>query len=326
MAMKKVSFMNAVRDALAEEMRKNDQIFILGEGVSERGGSYGQTQKLWTEFGPKRVMDTPISENGFTALSVGAAFMGMRPVIDLMICDLMNEMASQFYSQAAKVQYMSNGQINCPLIVRAQGGGGTTGPHHSSTLYSIPMHFPGIKVVYPGSVYDAKGLMKTALHCNNPVFFCEDKTIYSKREEIPEEEYFVPFDEGRVVKEGKDVTVVAIGGMQYRVKEWMNAGKFDADIELIDPRCLYPLNFKEIRASVLKTGRLVVVEDDFMTCGAGAEIAAQVMGDSELYNTLKAPIERVAIPDIPHPYAPTLQKGMFPTEDTVAAAIAKVLK
>jgi len=326
MGMQKISFMNAVRDGIAEEMRKNDQIFMVGEGISERGGSYGQTQKLWLEFGPERIIDTPISENGFTALASGAAMMGMRPIIDLMICDLMNEMASQFYSQAAKVCYMSNGQINCPLVVRAQGGGGTTGPHHSSTLYSIPMHFPGIKVVYPGSVYDAKGLMKTALHTNNPVFFCEDKTIYGKREEIPEEEYYVPFNEGRVVKEGKDVTVVAIGGMQYRTKEWMNAGKFDADIELIDPRCLYPLNFEEIKKSLLKTGRLVVVEDDFLTCGAGAEIAARVMGDSELYNALKAPIQRVAIPDIPHPYAPTLVKGMFPNEEFVGDAIKNVLK
>jgi len=222
---------------------------------------------------------------------------------------------------------MSGGQINCPVIIRAQGGGGTTGPHHSSTLYSICAHYPGIKVVYPGSVYDAKGLMKTALHTNNPVFFCEDKTIYSKRQEIPEEEYFVPFNEGKVVKEGNDVTVVAIGGIRYRMEtEWMPKGMFEEDIELIDPRCIYPLNFEEIKKSVMKTGRLVVVEDDFLSHGVGAEIAARVMSDPELFNCLKAPIQRVAIPDVPHPYAPTLQKVVYPQAEHVQAAIKAVCK
>lgn len=326
MTMQKISYMNALRDGIAEEMRKNDQIFILGEGVSERGGSYGHTQKLWAEFGEKRVIDTPISENAFTALSVGAATMGMRPIVDIMICDIINEIASPLFSQAAKLSYMSAGQINVPIIIRAQGGGGTTGPHHSSTLYSVPMHFPGMKVVYPGSVYDAKGLIKTALHCNNPVFFVEDKTCYGKRDEIPTEEYFVPFDKAAINKEGKDVTVVAIGGMQFRVKDALKKGLIDVDIELIDPRCLYPLNFDEIRTSVMKTGRLVVVEDDFMTCGAGSEIITRVMCDLTLYNCLKAPAKRVAIPDIPHPFAPNLAKAMFPNEESISEAIKSVCK
>lgn len=324
MALKKVSFLNAVRDGIAEEMRKNDQIVMFGEGISERGGSYGQTKGLWAEFGDARIIDTPISENGFTGLAVGAAMMGMRPIVDIMICDIMNEMGSQFYNQAAKQSYMSNGQISVPMVVRAQGGGGVFGPHHSSILYAVAMHYPGIKVVYPGSVYDAKGLMKTALNTNNPVYFCEDKTVFSKREEIPEEEYYVPFDKAAVRKEGKDVTVVAIGGMNWRVLNALSKGMIDADIELIDPRCLYPLNFDEIRTSLLKTGRLVVVEDDFMTCGAGAEIAAKVLSDSELFHCLKAPIERVAVPDISHPYANVLVNAMFPNEEKVAAAIKKV--
>ena len=326
MAMKKTSYLNAVRDAIAEEMRKNDQIVMFGEGISERGGSYGQTQKLWAEFGSDRIIDTPISENGFTGLAVGAAMMGMRPIVDIMICDIMNEMGSQFYNQAAKVCYMSNGQINAPVVIRAQGGGGVFGPHHSSTLYGVAMHYPGIKVVYPGSVYDAKGLMKTALHTNNPVYFCEDKTVFGKREEIPTEEYYVPFDKAAIRKEGKDVTVVAIGGMNWRVLNALEKGMIEADIEVIDPRCLYPLNFDEIRASLLKTGRLVVVEDDFMTCGAGAEIAAKVMSDPELFSCLKAPIERVAVPDISHPYATALVNAMFPNEEKIAAAVKKVCK
>ena len=326
MGMKKTSYLNAVRDGIAEEMRKNDQIVMFGEGISERGGSYGQTKGLWGEFGEERIIDTPISENGFTALAVGAAIMGMRPIVDIMICDIMNEIGSPLYNQAAKLSYMSNGQISVPVIIRAQGGGGVFGPHHSSTLYSVAMHYPGIKVVYPGSVYDAKGLMKTALHTNNPVFFCEDKTVFSRREEIPEEEYYVPFEKAAVHKSGKDVTVVAIGGMQFRVKNALEKGMISADIELIDPRCLYPLNFGEIRESVKKTGRLVVVEDDFLTCGAGAEIAAKVMGDAELFHSLKAPIERVAVPDISHPYSNVLVKAMFPSEESISAAIAKVCR
>lgn len=324
MTMKKVSMLNAIRDGIAEEMRKNDQIVMFGEGISERGGSYGHTQKLWGEFGEERIIDTPISENGFTAMAIGASTLGMRPIVDIMICDILNEIASPFFSQAAKISYMSNGQINAPVVIRAQGGGGTTGPHHSSTLYAVPMHFPGVKVIYPGSVYDAKGLMKTALHCNNPVFFVEDKTCYSKRAEIPVEEYYVPFDKAAIRKEGKDVTVVAIGGMNWRVQSALDKGLIDADIEIIDPRCLYPLNFNEIRESLKKTGRLVVVEDDFMTCGAGAEIAAKVMSDPELFQTLKAPIQRIAVPDIPHPFSPTLVKAMFPDEESIAAGIRRV--
>lgn len=326
MSMKKVSYLNAVRDGIAEEMRKNEQIVMLGEGISERGGSYGQTKNLWNEFGEERIIDTPISENGFTALAVGAAAMGMRPIVDIMICDIMNEIASPLYSQAAKMSYMSGGQMSVPVVIRAQGGGGVFGPHHSATLYAVAMHFPGIKVVYPGSVYDAKGLIKTALHINNPVFFCEDKTVFGRREEIPTEEYYVPFDQAAVNKTGKDVTVVAIGGMQFRAKSALEKGLIDADIELIDPRCLYPLNFKEIAQSVKKTGRLVIVEDDFLTCGAGAEIAAKVVGDRELYNVLKAPVERVAVPDIPHPFSPALVKAMFPDEEAISQAIRHVCR
>ena len=325
MAKQKISYMNAIRDGIAEEMRKNDQIVIFGEGVSERGGSYGHTMKLWGEFGEERVIDTPISENGFTALAVGAAAMGMRPIVDILMADLLCEVTSPLMHQAAKLSYMSAGQINVPLVFRAQGGG-MNGPHHSATLYAIAMHFPGIKVVYPGNVYDAKGMIKTALNTNNPVYFCEDKSVYARREEIPEEEYYVPFNEDAVQKEGKDVTVVTIGGMQYRVKDALSKGLIEADIEIVDPRCLFPLNFGAIKKSVKKTGRLVIVEDDYLTCGAGAEIAARASGDPELYNILKAPIERVATLDIPHPYALPLAKAMAPTEETISVAIKRVCR
>ena len=323
MEMKKTSYLHAIRDGIAEEMRKNDQIVIFGEGISERGGSYGQTMKLWHEFGEDRVVDTPISENGFTALAVGAAIMGMRPIVDIMIADLLCEVTSPLLNQGAKLSYMSAGQINVPLVFRTQGGG-LNGPHHSASLYAIAMHFPGMKVVCPGNVYDAKGIIKTALHTNNPVYFCEDKSIYSRREEIPTEEYYIPFEKGAVQKEGKDVTVVTIGGMQFRVKDALAKGLIDADIEMIDPRCLFPLNFDVIKESVKKTRRLVVVEDDYLTCGAGAEIAARVAGDPELYNILKTPIERAAVLDVPHPYALGLARAMTPNEESISAAIRRV--
>ena len=235
-------------------MRKNGQIVCFGEGISERGGSYGQTMKLWGEFGEERIIDTPISENGFTALATGAAMMGMRPIVDILMADLLCEVASPLFQQAAKLSYMSNGQISVPLVFRAEGGG-LNGPHHSATLYSVAMHFPGMKVVYPGNVYDAKGMIKTALNTNNPVYFCEDKSVYARREEIPTEEYFVPFEKGAIPKEGKDVTVVTIGGMQFRVKDALAKGLIEADIEIVDPRCLYPLNFDVIKKSLQKTGR-----------------------------------------------------------------------
>ena len=323
MSTKKTSYMNAIRDGIAEEMRKNDQIVIFGEGISERGGSYGHTKNLWGEFGEDRIVDTPISENGFTAMAVGAATMGMRPIVDIMFSDLLCEVASPLFHQAAKLAYMSAGQINVPMVFRTQGGG-LNGAHHSASLYAVAMHFPGMKVVYPGNVYDAKGLIKTALNTNNPVYFCEDKSMYGRREEIPTEEYYVPFEQGTVQKEGRDVTVVTIGAMQFRVKDALEKGLIDADIEIVDPRCLFPLNFEVIAKSLKKTGRLVIVEDDYLTCGAGAEIAARVAGDSELYGIIKSPVERVAVLDIPHPITSALAKAMTPNPESISAAIKRV--
>jgi len=321
--MKKVSYMNAIRDGIAEEMRRDPTIITMGEGIGERGGSYGHTKNLWQEFGAERVIDTPISENGFTAMAVGAAASGLRPIVDIMFADILYEIMSQLCQQAGKLCYMSNGQISVPMIVRAQMGGRITGPHHSACLYPLLMHVPGIKVVVPGNAYDAKGLIKTALKDRNPAAFFEHKFAYPIKEEIPEEEYYIPFDEANVIKKGKDVTVVSIGPMQYKIKSAMEKGLIDSDIEIIDPRVLYPLNFKEIARSIQKTGRLVIVEEGHLTCGAGAEIAA--LAADSLFDSLKAPIARVATKDIPHPYAPNMEKAMMPQEEDIAAAINRVL-
>ena len=325
--MSKISYMNAVRDGIAEEMRRDPTIITMGEGIGERGGSYGQTKNLFQEFGGGRVIDTPISENGFTAMAVGAAATGLRPIVDIMFADILYEILSPLCQEAGKLSYMSDGQVKVPMIVRAQMGGRVSGPHHSACLYAITMHVPGLKVVVPGNAYDAKGLIKTALRQNDPVVFFEHKFAYPVREEVPDGEYTVPFDKANILKEGKDATVVIIGPIiQQRINNVMQKGMIgtDIDIEIIDPRVLYPLNFKEITDSVKKTGRLVVVEEGHLTCGAASEISAKTV--EELFKYLKAPIIRVATKDLPHPYAPVLEEAMIPTEEIIAAAIMQVLK
>jgi len=323
--MGRISYMNAIRDGIAEEMRRNPAIITMGEGIGERGGSYGQTKNLWAEFGMDRVIDTPISENAFTAMAVGAAATGLRPIVDIMFADILYEILSPLCQNASKLSYMSNGQVRVPMVVRAQMGGRVSGPHHSACLYAVTMHVPGLKVVVPGNAADAKGLMKTALRQDDPVVFFEHKFAYPIRDEVPDGEYTVPFDQANILKEGRDATVVIIGPIiQQRMNAILQKGILKADIEVIDPRVLYPLNFKEIAASVKKTGRLVIVEEGHLTCGAGAEISAKV--SEELFSCIKAPIIRVATDDLPHPYAPVLEAAMSPTEERMIEAIERVMK
>lgn len=318
-----VSYMNAIRDGIAEEMRRDPTVIAIGEGIGERGGSYGHTKELWREFGPERVIDTPICELGFTGMAVGAAATGLRPIVDLMFADMLLEAMSPLCQQAGKLCYMSNGKVQVPLVVRAQMGGKTTGAHHSGCLYPLFMHMPGLKVVAPSTASDAKGLMKAAIRDPDPVVFFEHKFLYSKKEEVPECEHLVPLGRARVMREGSEVTVVAIGAMVHRALEVAASGVVSADLEIIDPRTLYPLDTGTIVASVQKTGRLVVVEEAQITCGAGAEIAAQVAGQAFRY--LRAPVERLGSLDIPNPYSPALEKAMMPNEEDVVAAVTRAM-
>ena len=323
--MSMISYMNAVRDGIAEEMRRDATIITMGEGIGERGGSYGHTKNLLQEFGGDRVIDTPISENGFTAMAVGAAATGLRPIVDIMFADILYEIMNPLCQQAGKLSYMSNGQVKVPVIVRAQMGGRVSGPHHSACLYALMMHVPGIKVVVPGNAYDAKGLIKTALRQNDPVVFFEHKFAYPIRQEIPDEEYTVPFNRANILKEGRKATIVVIGPiMQQRISSMLEKGAVDPDIEIIDPRVLYPLNFNEISGSVKKTGRLAIIEEGHLTCGAASEISAKAA--EELFMYLNGPIVRVATKDLPHPYAPVLEEAMSPTEEVIANAINQLLK
>lgn len=323
--MSMISYMNAVRDGIAEEMRRDATIITMGEGIGERGGSYGHTKNLFQEFGGDRVIDTPISENGFTAMAVGAAATGLRPIVDIMFADILYEIMNPLCQQAGKLSYMSNGQVKVPVIVRAQMGGRVSGPHHSACLYALMMHVPGIKVVVPGNAYDAKGLIKTALRQNDPVVFFEHKFAYPIRQEIPDKEYTVPFNRANILKEGRKATIVVIGPiMQQRISSMLEKGAVDPDIEIIDPRVLYPLNFNEISGSVKKTGRLAIIEEGHLTCGAASEISAKAA--EELFMYLNGPIVRVATKDLPHPYAPVLEEAMSPTEEVIANAINQLLK
>lgn len=321
---KKTSYMNAIRDAIAEEMRKDSTVITMGEGIGERGGSYGHTKNLWQEFGSDRVIDTPISENGFTAMAVGAAACGLKPIVDLMFADIVYECMSQLAQQASKMCYMSSGRIHVPMVVRAQMGARATGPHHSACLYPLFMNLPGFKVVVPSNAYDAKGLMKSAIQDPNPVMFFEHKFWYNQKMELPEEEYYVPLGVANVVKEGADVTVVAISSMVGKVEKAIEAGMINGDVELIDPRTVWPLDMDTIIRSVEKTGRLVVVEEAHLNCNAGAEITTRLME----YNPsiLKKPVVRCATANVPHAYSLVLEHAMVPNENTIAEAINKVLE
>lgn len=323
MTMKRITFMNAIRDGIAEEMRRDDAVIIMGEGIGERGGSYGHTKNLWREFGPERVIDTPISENGFTGMAIGAAATGMKPIVDTIFADILYEMMSPLCQQAGKLSYMSNGKTAVPLVVRAQMGAKLNGPHHSGCLYPLCMHVPGLKVVVPSNPYKAKGLIKSSIRDANPVVFFENKFAFPKKGEVPEEEYVIPLGKADIVKKGKDVTIVAISTMIDKVLNVLSDDEIDADIEIIDPMTLYPLDINTIIQSVQKTGRLIVIEEAHMTCNAGAEIAAQVCQSAFEY--LKAPILRVATKDVAHPFSPILENSMLPNEQDIKEAIKTVI-
>jgi pyruvate/2-oxoglutarate/acetoin dehydrogenase E1 component len=323
MAMLKTNYVRAVRDGIAEEMRKNTNIIMLGEGVAERGGAFGQAKGLWDEFGPERVFDTPISENGFTGMAVGAAISGLRPIIDLIFADILYELMSPLCQQAAKLSYISNGSIHVPVLIRAQMGGRGFGPHHEGCLYPLFMHLPGLKVVVPCNPYKGKGLMKTALNDPDPVIFFENKGAMQEKGEVPEDEYYIPFGKADIVKTGLDVTVVALGITVKKAMKVAEDSELGVDLEVIDPMTLVPLDMDTILESVSKTGRLMIVEEAYASCNAGAEIAAQVCSCG--FGSLKAPILRLSNRSIPTPFSPVLEVAATPGEQDIRNAVMKIM-
>lgn len=318
---RELTYMKATLEALGEEMAKNPRIFVLGEGVGERGGNFATTSGLYAIHGAERLRDTPICERGFVGLACGAAMSGTRPVVDFMFADFVLDAAGEIINQIAKIQYMSSGRLKMPVLLRGCIGiGHSAATHHSGSYYAMYANFPGLRVVVPSTPRDAKGLLKTALTCDDPVLFLEHRELLAIKGPVPEEEYFIDFGQAAVVREGSDVTVVSLGLMLHRVLE--AAAKLEEQgisVEVIDPRTISPLDTATIKRSIAKTGRLLVVEESFAPCGLGAEIAAQMAEHG--FDELDAPIRRLNGLHSPTPYSPPLENAVVPGVDEITAAI-----
>lgn len=325
-ATREIQYVEAGVEALREEMRRDESIIYLGQGIGPRGGNYKQSKGLWEEFGRRRVRDTPISELGEVGLGVGAAMAGTRPVVDIVFLDMIMEAMGQVTEQAATIHYTSNGSIKVPMVVRAaMGTVRSTGPHHSRCFYSWFAHIPGLKVVLPACAYDVKGLLKTALRDDGPVIFIEHKFMYNKKGPVPTEEYLIPFGQARVWREGNDVTILAMSLMVWRVMEACEILEREGiSAEVIDPRTIQPLDKEAILSSVKKTGRLVVVDEAQSFCGFSAEAAALVSGEALDY--LDAPIKRVCALHTPYPFNPVLEAAMLPSVERIVTAARETLR
>src|SRR5476649_1738086 len=315
-----LTFGQAVNEALAEEMRRDDTVFIIGEDVAEAGTPFKVLAGLVEEFGPERILDSPISEPGITGLGVGAAMTGMRPVVDIMFGYFLTLVMDQLANQAAKSHYMSGGKLKVPLTLRTtMGATRRSSAQHSQSLHAWVAHVPGLKVVLPSTPADAKGLLKTAIRDNNPVVFIEDKMDYAVKGKVPDGEYTIPFGVADVKRVGEDVTIIATSSM---VRVALAAAKqLEAEgisAEVIDPRTLVPLDEDALVRSAEKTGRAIVVDEGHRRYGVTAEIAA-VIADRAFYY-LDAPVKRLGAMDVPIPFSPPLEDETVPTPDSVAAA------
>lgn len=323
--MRRISFAQSLREALAEEMRRDGSVFLMGEDIGTYGGTFGVTQGLLAEFGPERVRDTPIAEAGIAGAAVGAAIAGMRPVAEIMFSDFLTISMDALVNQAAKQHYMFGTRV--PLVVRAACGSGTGAAcQHSQSIEAWFCHVPGLKVVMPSTPYDAKGLLKAAIRDDNPVIFFETKRLYKTQGEVPEAEYVLPIGKADIKRAGGDITLVCYGGMVPRCMEAAQAlAAQGIDAEIIDPRTLIPLDTETIIASVKKTGRVLIVHEACKMAGFGAEIAAMV-AESEAFGCLKAPIKRLGAVDAPVPFSPVLEENAVPTQAVIENAVRMLLK
>jgi len=338
--MAKMTIAEALREAIREEMRRDERVFCIGEDIDIEGGFGGAftvTLGLSKEFGHERILDTPISEIMIAGAAVGAAMTGMIPIADVQYGDFLFCMMDQMANQAAKMTYMSGGTVKVPMVMRAPIGATTRGAQHAQSLEGFFTHIPGLKVICPATAYDAKGLLKTAIRDDNPVVVFEHKLLYGSKGnraeksalspvgEVPSEEYLIPFGQAVVRRVGTDVTVVANLLMMYKTLEAAEIlEKEGISVEVIDPRTLVPFDYEAVHASIRKTSRLMIVEEDTRRNGWGAEIAAQI-AEEAIYH-LDAPIVRVATHDVPIPFAPVMEQYAVPTVDRIAQAIRKIMK
>ncbi|MGP9819460.1 alpha-ketoacid dehydrogenase subunit beta [Salinarimonas sp. NSM] len=324
--MREITLAKAVNEAIAEEMRRDPTIFLLGEDVAEAGTPFKVLSGLVEEFGPERIIDTPISEPGFVGIAVGAALTGSRPIVDLMFGDFLFLVMDQLCNQAAKARYMSGGKLNVPMVLRTNlGATRRSAAQHSQSLHALVAHIPGLKVAMPSSAYEAKGLMKTAIRDNDPVVIFEDKLMYQDKAPVPEEEYLIPFGEAAVLRTGRDVTLVATSSMVQvsLAAAEMLAGE-GVSAEVVDPRTIVPLDEDTILASVRKTSRAVVVDEGHRSYGVSAEIAARI--SEKAFYHLDAPVARLAAMDVPIPFSPALEDLTVPTPDDVVATVRRMLR
>ena len=324
--MREITYADAIREAMSEEMRRDKEVFFMGEDIGVYNGAFGVSKGMIQEFGEERVRETPISETGFVGAAVGAAMMGMRPIVELMFSDFMTVCWDQIANEAAKVRLMLGGAVKVPMVLRTASGGGTgAAAQHSQSLENLYCHIPGLKVVIPSTAYDAKGLLKTAIRDENPVIFLEQKRLYREKGLVPDEEYTIPLGEADIKKEGRDVTIITYGRMvqmSLAVAEKLEASGISA--EVIDIRSLVPLDTKTIIESVKKTRRAVIVHEAVQFSGFGAEIAAQI-ADSDAFFYLDAPIKRVGGSYTPIPFNPILEANVFPTPLRIETAIREAL-
>lgn len=317
-----ITFAEALNEAQRLEMRRDPRVVVFGENVSS--GWRPATRGLKEEFGPERVRDAPITETAFIGVGVGAAILGVRPVVELMLVDFGLVAMDQILNQMAKTHYMSGGAVSVPMTLRAVYGAGTSsGATHSESLYSLFAHMPGIKVANPSNPYDAKGLLISGIRDDNPVVFMEHRLLYKIKGPVPEEAYTVPFGVANKVREGEDVTVVATGRMVGKAVEAADELKPRLSIEVIDPRTIVPLDEESILRSIQKTGRLVVVDEDYERCGFASEVSA--IAAEKGFKHLEAPVSRVATPNVPFPYSPALENHILPDKGKIIRAIKGVL-
>jgi len=324
--MPEITYLEAIRQGLWEEMKRDENVFLIGEDIGSYGGAFGVTHGMLEEFGPERIRETPISEAAIVATAVGASLLGMRPVAEIMFMDFVFLALDQLVNQVAKMRFMFGGRTNGPIVVRMPGGSGTgAAAQHSQSLESMFMHFPGLKVVNPSTPYDAKGLLITAIRDPNPVVFVEHKQLYKTKGQVPEGEYSIPFGQAEVKRLGKDLTLVANNVMVLRslaVAERL--AKEGIDVEVIDPRTLQPLDTETIINSVIKTSRLLVVHEACQTGGWAGEVIAAVTG-SRAFGYLDAPVCRLAGKDVPIPYNRILERSAVPQEEDIESEIRSIL-
>jgi 2-oxoisovalerate dehydrogenase E1 component len=326
MSTREMTSLEAMIDGVRQEMRRDPTVLYLGEGTGERGGSFGHTLGLYAEFGPERMIDTPISELGFTGACIGAAVNGCRPIADLMFIDFIADTMTQVVNQAAKLRYMSNGQVGVPMVIWAGVGAiKSAGPHHSGCLYPWFMHVPGIKVVLPSNPADAKGLLAAAIRDDDPVLFCAHKLLFARKGPVPAGEHVVPIGEAALLREGRDVTIIATGMMVHMALEAADRlAEEGVECDLLDLRSLVPLDVEAIVASAAKTGRVLVVDEAYSPCGVGAEIAALV--NERAFRYLRAPVLRLHTTWVSHPFSPVFDERVIPQASQIVEKVDVLLQ